>query len=40
MAIHLFSATNLTGAAQFLAINLIASGAFPLEIVFSIFLIN
>ncbi|NLC71799.1 MAG: AzlC family ABC transporter permease [Desulfuromonadaceae bacterium] len=36
----LFSATNLTGAAQFLAINLIASGAFPLEIVFSIFLIN
>jgi 4-azaleucine resistance transporter AzlC len=36
----LFSATNLTGAAQFLAINLIAAGAFPAEIVFSIFLVN
>ena len=36
----LFSATNITGAAQFLAINLIAAGAFPGLIIFSIFLIN
>ncbi len=35
-----FSATNITGAAQFLAINLIASGAFSAEIIFSIFLVN
>lgn len=36
----LFSATSFTGAAQFLALNLIASGAFAAEIVFSFFLVN
>ncbi|HNX25316.1 MAG TPA: AzlC family ABC transporter permease [Spirochaetota bacterium] len=36
----LFSMTNLTGAAQFMAINLISSGAVIGEIVVSVFLMN
>lgn len=36
----LFSMTNLTGAAQFLAINLLSSGAALGEIVTSVFLLN
>lgn len=36
----LFSMTNLTGAAQFMAINLIASGSLIGEIVVSVFLMN
>lgn len=36
----LFSMTNLTGAAQFMAINLISSGAVMGEIVISVFLMN
>jgi predicted branched-subunit amino acid permease len=36
----IFSMTNLTGAAQFMAINLISSGAIIGEIVVSVFLMN
>jgi len=36
----IFSATNLTGAAQFMAINLFASGALASEIIISVILIN